>query len=194
MHMLFTLKIGMVPTIRLLLGFATPPLLLFTWNLGDKIQPIFQIWYILGSQYSRFDGTRNDNLMVALYQLRQEPSERIMTFHNHLHFHQDQFTVSKPIIKTLLEVKVVSADCERVQLHQFLMGICHGFELVCIQLLHLTLFPLINIEVNEQVREEVLLLSPHFTRFLCPWYLLLIPLSLLLIQTSQCLLALPNLR
>lgn len=37
MHMLFALKIGMDPTTRLLLGFATPPLLLFTRNLGDTI-------------------------------------------------------------------------------------------------------------------------------------------------------------
>ena len=35
MTMLFVLKIGMAPTIKLSLDFATVPLMLFTWNLGD---------------------------------------------------------------------------------------------------------------------------------------------------------------
>ena len=35
MTMLFVLKTGMAPTIKLSLDFATAPLMLFTWNLGD---------------------------------------------------------------------------------------------------------------------------------------------------------------
>ena len=78
-HMLFTLKIGIItwlcntstPTIHMEFGGCN------TTN---------EVWNILGSQYSRFDGTRDHNLMVALYQLRHEPSERITAFHSRLHF------------------------------------------------------------------------------------------------------------
>ena len=33
------LNIGMAVTIKLSLDFTTPPLLLFTWNLGDRTHP-----------------------------------------------------------------------------------------------------------------------------------------------------------
>ena len=39
MNMLFVLNIGMAITIKLSLDFATPPLLLFTWKLGDRTHP-----------------------------------------------------------------------------------------------------------------------------------------------------------
>lgn len=39
MNMFFVLNIGMAVTIKLSLDFATPPLLLFTWNLGDRTHP-----------------------------------------------------------------------------------------------------------------------------------------------------------
>ena len=79
MHMLFTLKIGIItwlcntsiPTIHMEFGGCN------TTN---------EVWYILDSQYSRSNGARDHNLMVALYQLQHEPSKCITAFHSHLHF------------------------------------------------------------------------------------------------------------
>ena len=40
MPMFFAIKIGMTPTMKLSLGFATPLLLLFTLNLGDTTRDV----------------------------------------------------------------------------------------------------------------------------------------------------------
>ena len=41
---------------------------------------------MLTSQYSGSGGAREYNLMIALYQLRQQPGESITTFHSCMRF------------------------------------------------------------------------------------------------------------
>ena len=56
--------------------------------------------------------------MVTLYQLRQDPSERITAFHSRMRFLWDQLAASG------------STHRERTRLHQFLMGVLDDFESV----------------------------------------------------------------
>ncbi|KAK9991496.1 hypothetical protein SO802_026481 [Lithocarpus litseifolius] len=142
-----------------------------------------EVWVMLASRYSGSDGAREHNLMVTLYQLRQQPGERVIAFHCCICFLYDRLTTSKPIIKTPSEAKVISAHHERVQLHQFLMGIYHEFESVCSQLLHLTPLPSVNKMVNELGCEDVCLLSPHSSHIPLPT-IVVTPVSITTIDTS----------
>ena len=68
--------------------------------------------------------------MVTLYQLHQDPGERITTFHNRMRFLWDQLAASEPVIRSVSYAKLVIAHQECLRLHQFLMGILDDFESV----------------------------------------------------------------
>lgn len=142
-----------------------------------------EVWGMLASRYSGSDGAREHNLMVALYQLRQEPGQHITAFHSPMYFLYDQLAISEPIIKTPSEAKVINAHHEMVQLHQSMMRIHHEFESVRSQLLHLTPLPSVNKAVNELGCEDVYLLSPHSSHIPLPTILAILA-SITTIDTS----------
>ena len=74
---------------------------------------------MLSSQYAGSDGAREHHLMVTLYQLHQDPGERITTFHSRMRFLWDQLATSELVIKSVSDAKHVSAQRERLHLHQF---------------------------------------------------------------------------
>jgi hypothetical protein len=106
--------------------------------------------------------------MVILYQLCQDPGERITAFHSRMRFLWDQLAASKPVIRFVSDAKLVSAHRERLRLHQFLMGILDDFKSVRSQLLNRSPLPTVNQAINDLVREETRLKShcssqPHTT-------------------------------
>jgi hypothetical protein len=117
------------------------------------------VWDMLASRYAGSDGAREHHLMVTLYQLRQDPGERITAFHSRMRFLWDQLAASEPVIKSVSDAKLVSAHRERLRLHQFLMGILDDFESVRSQLLNRSPLPTVNQAVNDLVREETRLKS-----------------------------------
>uniref|UniRef100_A0A2N9FBY0 GAG-pre-integrase domain-containing protein n=1 Tax=Fagus sylvatica TaxID=28930 RepID=A0A2N9FBY0_FAGSY len=119
------------------------------------------------------NGAREHHLMVTLYQLRQDPGERITAFHSRMRFLWDQLAASEPVIKSVSDAKLVSTHRERTRLHQFLMGVLDDFESVRSQLLNRSPLPTVNQAVNDLVREETRLKShrssqPHTTVLATP--------------------------
>jgi hypothetical protein len=131
------------------------------------------VWDMLASRYAGSDDAREYHLMVTLYQLRQDPGERITAFHSRMRFLWDQLAASEPVIKSVFDAKLVSTHRERTHLHQFLMGVLDDFEFVRSQLLNRSPLPTVNQAVNDLVREETRLKShrpsqPHTTVFATP--------------------------
>uniref|UniRef100_A0A2N9HDD0 Integrase catalytic domain-containing protein n=1 Tax=Fagus sylvatica TaxID=28930 RepID=A0A2N9HDD0_FAGSY len=60
------------------------------------------VWDMLTSRYAGSDGARKYHLMITLYQLRQDPGERITAFHSCVRFLWDQLAASEPVISQLL--------------------------------------------------------------------------------------------
>jgi hypothetical protein len=75
------------------------------------------VWDMLASRYARSDGAREHHLMVTLYQLRQDPGERITAFHSRMRFLWDQLAASEPVIKSVSDAQLVSTHRERTRLH-----------------------------------------------------------------------------
>uniref|UniRef100_A0A2N9HM25 Integrase catalytic domain-containing protein n=1 Tax=Fagus sylvatica TaxID=28930 RepID=A0A2N9HM25_FAGSY len=119
------------------------------------------VWDMLASRYAGSDGAREHHLMVTLYQLRQDPGERITAFHSRMRFLWDQLAASEPVIKSVSNAQLVSTHRERTRLHQFLMGVLDDFESVRSQLLNRSPLPTVNQAVNDLVCEETRLKSHH---------------------------------
>jgi hypothetical protein len=94
--------------------------------------------------YAGSNGAQEHHFMVTLYQLRQDPGERITAFHNHMRFIWDQLAASEPIIRSVSDAKLVSTYRERTRLHQFLMGVLDDFKSVRNQLLNRSSLPTVN--------------------------------------------------
>uniref|UniRef100_A0A2N9ELL4 Reverse transcriptase Ty1/copia-type domain-containing protein n=1 Tax=Fagus sylvatica TaxID=28930 RepID=A0A2N9ELL4_FAGSY len=78
------------------------------------------VWDMLASRYAGLDGAREHHLMVTLYQLRQDPGERITTFHSRMRFLWDQLAASEPVIRSVSDAKLVTLcnlDCLWVLYH-----------------------------------------------------------------------------
>uniref|UniRef100_A0A2N9HIU0 GAG-pre-integrase domain-containing protein n=1 Tax=Fagus sylvatica TaxID=28930 RepID=A0A2N9HIU0_FAGSY len=104
------------------------------------------VWDMLASRYAGSDGAREHHLMVTLYQLRQDPGERITAFHSRMRFLWDQIAASEPVIKFVSDAKL---------------------------LLNRSPLPTVNQAVNDLVREETRLKShrssqPHTTVLATP--------------------------
>jgi hypothetical protein len=66
------------------------------------------VWDMFASRYSGSDGAREHHLMVTLYQLCQDPGERITAFHSRMRFFWDQLAASEPIIRSVSDAKLIS--------------------------------------------------------------------------------------
>jgi hypothetical protein len=117
------------------------------------------VWDILASRYAESDGAREHHLIITLYQLRQDPGERITAFHSRMRFLWDQLAASEPVIKSVSDAKLVSTHRECTRLHQFLMGVLDDFEFVRNQLLNRSSLPTVNQAVNDLICEETRLKS-----------------------------------
>jgi hypothetical protein len=131
------------------------------------------VWDMLASRYAGLDGAREHHLMVTLYQLCQDPGERITAFHSRMRFLWNQLAAFEPVIRSVFDAKLVSTHRERLRLHQFLMGILDDFESVRSQLLNRSPLLTVNQVVTNLVREETHLKShrssqPHTTVLATP--------------------------
>ena len=72
---------------------------------------------MLASRYAGSDGAQEHHLMVTLYQLRQDPGERIIAFYSRMRFLWDQLAASEPVIRSISNAKLVSTHREYTRLH-----------------------------------------------------------------------------
>ena len=83
-------------------------------------------------------------LTHKLYQIRQDPGERITVYHNRLRSIWDQLIASKPVLSNSANIKFVYVHREQGRLFQFLMGLCDEFESSRSHILHQDPLPTVS--------------------------------------------------
>ena len=81
------------------------------------------------TRYVGSSGAHNFKLTHELYQILQEPAERITVYHNRLKSIWDQLIASEPVLSNSADTKLVYVHCKQGRLFQFLMGLRDEFEL-----------------------------------------------------------------
>ena len=95
-----------------------------------------EVWDLLVTRYAEPSGARNFKLARKLYQILQEPSERITVYHSWLKSIWDQLIASEPVLSNSTNTKLVYAHREQGRLFQFLMGLRDEFESAISHILH----------------------------------------------------------
>ena len=79
----------------------------------DNLDIAKEVWDLLVTQYAGPSGARNFKLTRKLYQIRQEPGERITVYHNRLKSIWDQLTTSEPILSNSVDTILVYVHREQ---------------------------------------------------------------------------------
>ena len=87
-----------------------------------------EVWDLLVTRYAGSSGARNFKLTRELYQIRQEPGERITVYHSQLKSIWDQLIASEPVLSNSANTKLVYVHHEQGRLFQFLMGLRDELE------------------------------------------------------------------
>ena len=95
-----------------------------------------EVWDLLVTRYAGPSGARNFKLTRELYQIRQEPGERIAVYQSRLKSIWDQLIASEPVLSNSADTKLVYVHREQGRLFQFLMGLRDEFELATVHILH----------------------------------------------------------
>ena len=64
-----------------------------------------EVWDLLATRYAGPSGARNFKLTRELYQIRQEPGERITVYHSRLKSIWDQLIASEPVLSNSANTK-----------------------------------------------------------------------------------------
>ena len=95
-----------------------------------------EFWDLLVTRYAGSCGAHNFKLTRELYQIRQEPGEQIIVYHNQLKSIWDQLITFEPVLSNYVDPKLVYVHREQGRLFQFLMGLRDEFELARSHILH----------------------------------------------------------
>ena len=71
-----------------------------------------EVWDLLVTRYAGPSGARNFKLTRELYQIRQEPGERITVYHSRLKSNWDQLIASEPVLSNSADTKLVYVQRE----------------------------------------------------------------------------------
>ena len=119
-----------------------------------KIDIAKEVWDLLVNRYAGPKVARNFKLTRELYQIRQEPDERITVYHNRLKSIWDQLITSEPILSNSADTKLVYVHREQGRLFQFLMGLRDEFELARSHILHQDPLPTVSQAIHKLVDNE----------------------------------------
>ena len=108
----------------------------------------------LVTRYAGPSGARNFKLTRELYQIRQEPGERITVYHSRLKYIWDQLIASEPVLSNSADTKLVYVHREQGRLFQFLMGLRDEFELARSHILHEDPLPTVSQAIHKLVENE----------------------------------------
>uniref|UniRef100_A0A2N9FH29 Retrotransposon gag domain-containing protein n=1 Tax=Fagus sylvatica TaxID=28930 RepID=A0A2N9FH29_FAGSY len=109
---------------------------------------------MLAKQYSSPHGTREYQLLIEQYQIRQDPSQSINDFFACFQFIWDQLDLADPPWDTPNDAMKYATRRDQMHLYQFLMALHDDYEPVYGQLLHQIPTPSLNATLNELVCEE----------------------------------------
>ena len=103
-----------------------------------------EVWDLLETRYAGPSGARTFKLTRQLYQIRQEPSERITVYHCRLKGIWDQLATSDPVFSNPADAKLAHDQRVQGRLIQFLMGLRDDFELARSYILHQNPLPTVS--------------------------------------------------
>ena len=113
-----------------------------------------EVWDLLVTRYAGPSGALNFKLICKLYQIRQEPGERITVYHSRLKSIWDQLIASKPILSNFADTKLVYVHREQGRLFQFLIGLRDEFESARSHILHQDPLPTVSQAIHKLVDDE----------------------------------------
>ena len=116
-----------------------------------------EVWDLLVSRYAGSSGARNFKLTRKLYQICQEPGERITVYHSWMKSIWDQQIASEPVLSNSADTKLVYVHREQGRLFQFLMGLCDEFESARSHILHQDPLPTVSQAIHKLVDDEICL-------------------------------------
>ena len=137
---------------------------IITWFRNTSISSIIdefsnidlakEVWDLLETRYAGPSGARTFKLTRQLYQIRQEPSERITVYHCRLKGIWDQLATSDPVFSNPADAKLAHDQREQGRLIQFLMGLRDDFELARSYILHQNPLPTVSQAIHKLVDDE----------------------------------------
>ena len=98
-------------------GLRIGKVLIITWFRNTSIPSIVdefgnldiaeEVWDLLVTRYAGSSGARNFKFTRKLYQIRQEPGERITVYHGRLKSIWDQLIASEPVLSNSADTKLL---------------------------------------------------------------------------------------
>ena len=113
-----------------------------------------EVWDLLVTRYAGPSGACNFKLTRELFQIRQEPSERITVYHSRLKSIWDQLIASEPVLSNSADIKLVYVHREQGRLFQFLIGLRDEFESARSHILHQDPLPTVSQAIHKLVDNE----------------------------------------
>jgi transposase InsO family protein len=123
-------------------------------NLLGNFDDARTAWDMLAKRYSSSHGTREYQLSIEQYQIRQDPGQSINDFFARFQFIWDQLDLSDPPWDTPNDAMKYATRRDQMCLYQFLMALHDDYEPVRGQLLHQLPTPSLDAALNDLVREE----------------------------------------
>uniref|UniRef100_A0A2N9I7J4 Uncharacterized protein n=1 Tax=Fagus sylvatica TaxID=28930 RepID=A0A2N9I7J4_FAGSY len=123
-------------------------------NLLGNFDDARTAWDMLAKRYSSSHGTREYQLSIEQYQIRQDPGQSINDFFARFQFIWDQLDLSDPPWDTPNDAMKYATRRDQMRLYQFLMALHDDYEPVRGQLLHQLPTPSLDAALNDLVREE----------------------------------------
>jgi hypothetical protein len=123
-------------------------------NLLGNFDDARTAWDMLAKRYSSSHGTREYQLSIEQYQIRQNPGQYINDFFARFQFIWDQLDLSDPPWDTPNDAMKYATRRDQMRLYQFLMALHEDYEPVRGQLLHQLPTPSLDAALNDLVREE----------------------------------------
>jgi hypothetical protein len=105
-------------------------------NLLENFDDAPIAWDILAKQYSSPNGTREYQLLIEQYQIRQDPGQSINDFFARFQFIWDQLDLPNLPWDTPNDAMKYATRRDQMRLYQFLMALHDDYEPVRSQLLH----------------------------------------------------------
>ena len=112
---------------------------------------------MLAKRYSSPHGTREYQLLIEQYQIRQDPGQSINDFFARFQFIWDQLDLTDPSWETPNDAMKYANFRDQMHLYQFLMALHDDYEPVRGQLLHQIPTPSLDAALNKLVCEETCL-------------------------------------
>uniref|UniRef100_A0A2N9IIA8 Uncharacterized protein n=1 Tax=Fagus sylvatica TaxID=28930 RepID=A0A2N9IIA8_FAGSY len=123
-------------------------------NLLGNFDDARTAWDMLAKRYSSSHGTREYQLSIEQYQIRQDSGQSINDFFARFQFIWDQLDLSDPPWDTPNDAMKYATRRDQMHLYQFLMALHDDYEPVRGQLLHQIPTPSLDAALNDLVREE----------------------------------------